>query len=255
MLPLLPQRPKLQTLPLLSSTEKVTELPHLPLPPRLQYFLTSFPRPPPSPPYTSLKVRTSLSNKGWRQCEKKYLPSLFISDFFCSTADYKSCHGSVQSLMTLDPHDAMHSRKTHIRCSSDVTAKHSAATTSSNGYQKPGSVWVSKTDCISQILRYWLYTALNLMLQPLTCGFMKEYLFLIGSRPSKTKKQFSSFQMGWWDGELLSLTYSVCLCQYQLGINALRAIYAFVCFRLSVRLPQRESSVFSSALDICSPGK
>lgn len=87
------------------------------------------------------------------------LTSLQISE------DYKSCHGSVQSLMTVDPQEATHSRKTsHIRSGSDLTAKHFAATTSSNGYQKPGSV-------------------------------------------------------------------------------------------LPVRLPQRESSVFSSALDICSSGK
>ncbi|XP_040907231.1 rho GTPase-activating protein 42 isoform X1 [Toxotes jaculatrix] len=86
------------------------------------------------------------------------LTSLHISE------DYKSCHGSVQSLMSLDPQDKTHIRKiSHMRCGSDLTAKHSAAT-SSNGYQRPGSV-------------------------------------------------------------------------------------------LSVRLPQRESSVFSSALDICSSGR
>nr|XP_046266379.1 rho GTPase-activating protein 42 isoform X2 [Scatophagus argus] len=87
------------------------------------------------------------------------LTSLHISE------DYKSCHGSVQSLMSLDPQDATHTRKTsHIRCGSDQAATRSAAAASSNGYQKPGSV-------------------------------------------------------------------------------------------LSVRLPQRESSVFSSALDICPSGK
>ncbi|TKS82984.1 Rho GTPase-activating protein 42 [Collichthys lucidus] len=87
------------------------------------------------------------------------LTSLHISE------DYKSCHGSVQSLMSLDPQEAAHMRKTsHVRCGSDLTAKLSAAATSSNGYQKPGSV-------------------------------------------------------------------------------------------LSVRVPQRESSVFSSALDICSTGR
>ncbi|KAE8287519.1 Rho GTPase-activating protein 42 [Larimichthys crocea] len=87
------------------------------------------------------------------------LTSLHISE------DYKSCHGSVQSLMSLDPQEAAHMRKTsHVRCGSDLTAKLSAAAASSNGYQKPGSV-------------------------------------------------------------------------------------------LSVRVPQRESSVFSSALDICSTGR
>ncbi|KAF0038360.1 hypothetical protein F2P81_008844 [Scophthalmus maximus] len=59
------------------------------------------------------------------------LTSLHISE------DYKSCHGSVQSLMSLDPRDGTRTRKaSHIRCSSDLTAKHSTA---SNGYQKPGS--------------------------------------------------------------------------------------------------------------------
>ncbi|XP_070699234.1 rho GTPase-activating protein 42 [Pempheris klunzingeri] len=63
------------------------------------------------------------------------LTSLHISE------DYKSCHGSVQSLMSLDPQEAKHARKTsHIRCGSDLTTKHSAAAASSNGYQKPGSV-------------------------------------------------------------------------------------------------------------------
>ncbi|XP_035034615.2 rho GTPase-activating protein 42 [Hippoglossus stenolepis] len=86
------------------------------------------------------------------------LTSLHISE------DYKSCHGSVQSLVSLDPQGVRPARKpSHIRYGSDVTAKHSA-TISSNGYQRPGSL-------------------------------------------------------------------------------------------LSVRLPQRESSVFSSALDICSSGR
>uniref|UniRef100_A0A3Q1F2R2 Rho GTPase-activating protein 42 n=1 Tax=Acanthochromis polyacanthus TaxID=80966 RepID=A0A3Q1F2R2_9TELE len=46
--------------------------------------------------------------------------------FVSTISDYKSCHGSVQSLMSLDPREA---RKTsHIRCGSDMTPKHSAAT-------------------------------------------------------------------------------------------------------------------------------
>ncbi|GLD46788.1 rho GTPase-activating protein 42-like protein, partial [Lates japonicus] len=62
------------------------------------------------------------------------LTSLHISE------DYKSCHGSVQSLMSLDPRDATHTRKTsHVRCGSDLTAKHSVAS-SSNCYQRPGSL-------------------------------------------------------------------------------------------------------------------
>ncbi|XP_023277360.1 rho GTPase-activating protein 42-like [Seriola lalandi dorsalis] len=66
------------------------------------------------------------------------LTSLHISE------DYKSCHGSVQSLMSLDPRDATHRHKpSHIRCGSDMTAKLSA-TTSSNGYQRPGSLLSSR---------------------------------------------------------------------------------------------------------------
>uniref|UniRef100_A0A4W6D7G1 Rho GTPase-activating protein 42 n=1 Tax=Lates calcarifer TaxID=8187 RepID=A0A4W6D7G1_LATCA len=62
------------------------------------------------------------------------LTSLHISE------DYKSCHGSVQSLMSLDPRGATHTRKTsHVRCGSDLTAKHSEAS-SSNCYQRPGSL-------------------------------------------------------------------------------------------------------------------
>lgn len=80
-------------------------------------------------------------------CDGKFdFASLFMfqPDFFFSIADYKSCHGSVQSLMSLDPQEAAHMRKTsHVRCGSDLTAKLSAAAASSNGYQKPGSVWVS----------------------------------------------------------------------------------------------------------------
>ncbi|XP_028277576.1 rho GTPase-activating protein 42 [Parambassis ranga] len=60
------------------------------------------------------------------------LTSLHISE------DYKSCHGSVQSLMSQDPREATHARK-HIRCGSDMTTKLSAAA-SSNGYQRPGSL-------------------------------------------------------------------------------------------------------------------
>uniref|UniRef100_UPI0037E71FB8 rho GTPase-activating protein 42 n=1 Tax=Semicossyphus pulcher TaxID=241346 RepID=UPI0037E71FB8 len=71
----------------------------------------------------------------YRLSTSSSLTSLHISE------DYKSCHGSVQSLMSLDPHDAKHTRKpSHVRCSSDMTAKHSAATTSSNGYQRPASI-------------------------------------------------------------------------------------------------------------------
>ncbi|CAJ1063959.1 rho GTPase-activating protein 42 [Xyrichtys novacula] len=71
----------------------------------------------------------------YRLSTSSSLTSLHISE------DYKSCHGSVQSLMSLDPPDTAHSRRTsHVRCGSDMTGKHSAAATSSNGYQRPASV-------------------------------------------------------------------------------------------------------------------
>ncbi|KAM4544482.1 rho GTPase-activating protein 42 [Odontesthes bonariensis] len=60
------------------------------------------------------------------------LTSLHISE------DYKSCHGSVQSLASLDPQEATHARKTP-RIRSYLTSKNSAATPS-NGYQRPGSL-------------------------------------------------------------------------------------------------------------------
>ncbi|XP_059207592.1 rho GTPase-activating protein 42-like [Centropristis striata] len=74
------------------------------------------------------------------------LTSLHISE------DYKSCHGSVQSLMSLDPQEATRKHKPlHIRCGSDLTTKHSAATASSNGYQKPGSVLSIRTQRESSV--------------------------------------------------------------------------------------------------------
>ncbi|XP_074529164.1 rho GTPase-activating protein 42 [Halichoeres trimaculatus] len=75
----------------------------------------------------------------YRLSTSSSLTSLHISE------DYKSCHGSVQSLMLLDPQDTTHSQRTsHVRCGSDVTGKHSAAATSSNGYQRPASVLSSR---------------------------------------------------------------------------------------------------------------
>ncbi|XP_028322539.1 rho GTPase-activating protein 42 isoform X2 [Gouania willdenowi] len=62
------------------------------------------------------------------------LTSLHISE------DYKSCHGSVQSLMSLDAREAAHAqKKSRVRCGSDMTMKYSAAAPS-NGYQRPGSI-------------------------------------------------------------------------------------------------------------------
>ncbi|XP_075887533.1 rho GTPase-activating protein 42 [Nelusetta ayraudi] len=63
------------------------------------------------------------------------LTSLHISE------DYKSCHGSVQSLMSVNPRKAAHVHKTHTRCGSDLTPKLSHSTAAaSNGYQRPASV-------------------------------------------------------------------------------------------------------------------
>ncbi|KAK1882837.1 Rho GTPase-activating protein 42 [Dissostichus eleginoides] len=53
--------------------------------------------------------------------------------------NYRSCHGSVQSLMSSDPQEATHKRKpAHTRWGSDL--KHPAGSASSNGYQRPGSL-------------------------------------------------------------------------------------------------------------------
>ncbi|XP_068600135.1 rho GTPase-activating protein 42-like isoform X2 [Brachionichthys hirsutus] len=74
----------------------------------------------------------------YRLSASSSLTSLHISE------DYKSCHGSVHSLMSLDPQVETHARKTHNRSGSDVTIKPSAAAISSNGYQKPGSVFSAR---------------------------------------------------------------------------------------------------------------
>ncbi|KAF7665283.1 hypothetical protein LDENG_00141930 [Lucifuga dentata] len=66
------------------------------------------------------------------------LTSLHISE------DFKSCHGSVQSLMSVDPQDLTLTRKvSHIRSGSDANVKHPAAS-ASNRYQRPGSLLLSK---------------------------------------------------------------------------------------------------------------
>ncbi|XP_037124768.1 rho GTPase-activating protein 42 [Syngnathus acus] len=60
------------------------------------------------------------------------LTSLHISE------DYRSCHGSVQSLASLDPREAARMRKApHLRRDLDVLTPKSMST---NGYQRPGSV-------------------------------------------------------------------------------------------------------------------
>ncbi|XP_056141342.1 rho GTPase-activating protein 42-like isoform X2 [Lampris incognitus] len=62
------------------------------------------------------------------------LTSLHISE------DYKSCHGSVQSLMSQEPqHTTLTHKGSHTRSGSDLTSKHTASP-ASNGYQRPGSM-------------------------------------------------------------------------------------------------------------------
>ncbi|XP_014326790.2 rho GTPase-activating protein 42-like [Xiphophorus maculatus] len=69
----------------------------------------------------------------YRLSTSSSLTSLHISE------DYKSCHGSVQSLMSLEQQERAKARKGHHRCGSDLTPKLSAAT-SSNGYSRPISL-------------------------------------------------------------------------------------------------------------------
>lgn len=149
----LSQTPKCPILPLLGSLELLTELPPPHRPPPLHCFLTGFPRLPLSPPYTSLRVRKSVdlllsaepfAEMQSRNCSLninyKYVSLVCFWFLVWLVTDYKSCHGSVQSLMSLDPQEATHMRKSsRIRCGSDLTSKHSV---SSNGYQRPGSLWV-----------------------------------------------------------------------------------------------------------------
>ncbi|XP_061905241.1 rho GTPase-activating protein 42 isoform X1 [Entelurus aequoreus] len=89
-----------------------------------------------SPP-TYRRASTSSSSSSslfpYQRSTSSSLTSLHISE------DYRSCHGSVQSLASLDPRDASR-RISHLRRSSDV--KHSS---SSNGYQRPGSVLSART--------------------------------------------------------------------------------------------------------------
>ncbi|CAL1573488.1 unnamed protein product [Knipowitschia caucasica] len=83
----------------------------------------------PTPHRTSSSSSSSSSLFPYRLSTSSSLTSLHISE------DYKSCHGSVQSLMSLDPQEV--TRKLHMRCASDLSHKLSAA---SNGYQSPGSL-------------------------------------------------------------------------------------------------------------------
>ncbi|XP_037603684.1 LOW QUALITY PROTEIN: rho GTPase-activating protein 42 [Sebastes umbrosus] len=88
-------------------------------------------------PYRTASSSSSSSSSlfPYRLSTSSSLTSLHISE------DYKSCHGSVQSLMSLDQQEATIKRKpAHVRCGSDLTLIRSAAASSSNGYQKPASV-------------------------------------------------------------------------------------------------------------------
>lgn len=54
--------------------------------------------------------------------------------------------------MSLNQQEAGHARKiSHMRCGSDLITKHSAAAASSNGYQKPESLWVLLKLLISDV--------------------------------------------------------------------------------------------------------
>lgn len=68
----------------------------------------------------------------YRLSTSSSLTSLHISE------DYKSCHGSVQSLMSLDPQEVTR-KLSHLRCASDMSNKLTAAV-NSNGYKSPGSL-------------------------------------------------------------------------------------------------------------------
>ncbi|XP_038129896.1 rho GTPase-activating protein 42-like [Cyprinodon tularosa] len=89
-----------------------------------------------SPPIHSTASSSSSSSSSlfpYRLSTSSSLTSLHISE------DYKSCHGSVQSLVSLDRQERLKTRKGHNRCGSDLTPKHSAAA-SSNGYSRPASL-------------------------------------------------------------------------------------------------------------------
>ncbi|XP_033834623.1 rho GTPase-activating protein 42 [Periophthalmus magnuspinnatus] len=81
---------------------------------------------------TSSSSSSSSSLFPYRLSTSSSLTSLHISE------DYKSCHGSVQSLMSLDPQEVTR-KLCHMRCASDLSHKITAAT-ASNGYQSPGSL-------------------------------------------------------------------------------------------------------------------
>ncbi|XP_021167793.2 rho GTPase-activating protein 42 isoform X1 [Fundulus heteroclitus] len=89
-----------------------------------------------SPPHHSTASSSSSSSSSlfpYQLSTSSSLTSLHISE------DYKSCHGSVQSLVSLDRQERQKARKGHNRCGSDLNPKHSAAT-SSNGYSRPVSL-------------------------------------------------------------------------------------------------------------------
>uniref|UniRef100_A0A665UFN8 Rho GTPase-activating protein 42-like n=1 Tax=Echeneis naucrates TaxID=173247 RepID=A0A665UFN8_ECHNA len=79
---------------------------------------------------TSPNSTPSLSSNTSSQLPPAQQPSS-VSSSTSSLLSAESCHGSVQSLMSLESQDAIHTRKTsHVRCDSDLTVKHSAASAS-----------------------------------------------------------------------------------------------------------------------------
>ncbi|XP_062341134.1 rho GTPase-activating protein 42 [Osmerus eperlanus] len=89
---------------------------------------------PPQKQRAAYRTPSSSSLAPYRLSTSSSLTSLHISE------DYQSCHGSVQSLMSLDPRDATLTRSTHNGSHTpDLTLTRSGPP-ASNGYQRPGSV-------------------------------------------------------------------------------------------------------------------
>lgn len=72
-------------------------------------------------------------------------------------------------------------------------------------------------------------------------------------KKSKQRRVIPVNHVGWLNFKGTLLLYD---CQVViLYCCVAELIFVFVCYRLSARGPQRESSVFSSALDVCSSGR
>ncbi|XP_053704089.1 rho GTPase-activating protein 42-like [Synchiropus splendidus] len=109
-----------------------------------------------SPPQLRTAYRTNSSSSSsssslfpYRLSTSSSLTSLHISE------DYKSCHGSVQSLVSLDPREQKHTLKpSHARCGSDVMMtnpapkcfRNSGSVLSVQGPQRDSSVFSSALD-------------------------------------------------------------------------------------------------------------